>query len=660
MPLAPSLPGASRPAVPAATPEPAPAPAPTVPVSTAPEDSNVVRGSGSFISGYAPPKDGSSDSAADGITLNFVNADVRDVAKAVLGDFLHCNYTIAGNVQGTVTIQTSKPLGQSQIMPAFEQALRLSGMAIVKTGAFYKVMPIADAQHESSVNPVTSGPPKGGVGFAVEVVPLQYVSANDMQKLLEPLLPAQGSLRADPSRNVLFVQGTKSERDAIRADIALFDVDWLSGMSFALYTPKYVDADELSKELKEVLGGQTGPLAEMVRLVTINRLNAVLAITPQARYLDSIQKWIDKFDRPGEGSDERLIVYHVQNGRASDLASVLLRALGGAASQPGGASAVGGSSPGSLAPSASPSGEGIAISGLGKINITADDTNNALVILATPQEYEIIRSALRELDTQPLQVMLEAAIAEVTLTDQLRYGVQYFYQPNAKQQLVLSNSGSPNIAGTLPGFSYSFTGTTIKMILDMLGSVTRVEVLSSPQIMVRNNETANLQVGDQIPIISQQAISTVGGSAPIVNSVQYQQTGVILKVTPRVNQGGMVLLDVSQEVSDVTQTTSSGIDSPTIEQRKINSSVAVKDGETIALGGLITTKKTRSRSGIPILQAIPLLGTIFRSTNNEADRTELMVLITPHVIENPEKALAVTDELRNKLQAVQHLVKKRK
>lgn len=635
---------------------------PAIPAVPAAKTNEIIRGTGSFV-GAPPPTRRKAGNPDTGATLNFVNADVRDVAKAVLGDLLKLNYVVAGNVQGTVTIQTPQPLDEAEVIPVFEQALRLSGLALVRSAGFYKIMPLADAQKESTINPVapSSRQPSGPVGFAVEVVPLKYVAAAEMQKLLEPLLPAPGALRADPSRNILFVQGTQTERSAMRDNIALFDVDWLAGMSFALLTPKYVDASQLAKELREILGGQSGPIVDLVRFVTIDRLNAVLAISPQAAYLDELQRWVDRLDRAGEGTDQRLMVYYVQNGRASDLASVLLRALsrGGVAPSPGGfAAASGQPAPPTPPPSLS---EGISVSGLGRMNITADDTKNALVILATPQEYETIRAALRELDTEPLQVLIEAAIAEVTLTDDLRYGVQYFYRSDSKRDFVLSNSGSISIGRSLPGFSYLFTdGADIKIILDALASITRIEVLSSPQLMVLNNQVANLQVGNQIPIVSQQAVSTVDSNAPIVNSVQYRETGVILKVTPRVNQGGMVLMDISQEVSDVTTTTTSNIDSPTIQQRKINSSVAVRDGETIALGGLITNKRAAGRSGVPLLQSIPIFGAAFRSTSKAIDRTELLVLITPHVINNSEKARTVTQELRDKLPAVRSLVAPRR
>jgi general secretion pathway protein D len=626
-----------------------------------------------------------------GITLNFVNTDVKDVAKAVLGDYLKLNYEIGANVQGAVTIQTSQPLKHSQVLPALEQALRLNGMTIVESHGIYKVLPLTDAPRLARV----AGPrTKNDIGYGIDIVPVHYVGAAEMQKLLEPLAPASGIIHADAARNVLLIEGTAEERQTLRDDVALFDADWLSGMSFALFTPNYTDADELTKELNQVMGGLNGPVGGLVQLVPIQRLNAVLAISHQTKYLEHLRAWVNRLDRPGQGSDTRIYIYNVQNGRASDLANTLGKLLfggNGSSSSPrssvAGGSAAGSSfEPGlnppaatttsttstggmqsaggaSAVPTTSQANEGVSVSGsapgIGNLSITADETNNALAILATPQQYGTIEQALRKLDAAPLQVLLEAAIAEVTLTNDTKYGIQYFYQPNSANQIVLSDSGTSSIAQSFPGFSYMFAnGSNIKVILDALETVTHVEVVSSPEVMVLNNQTANLQVGDRIPIITQQAVSTTSGDAPIVNSVEYEDTGVILKVTPRVNRGGMVMLDISQEVSEVASATTSGIQSPTIQERKINSSVAVQDGETIVLGGLISDSRSTTKSGIPYLQDVPVLGNLFRDTGNTKDRTELMVLITPHVVDDIRKARKVTDELRRKLPAVQSVLER--
>ena len=630
------------------------------------------------------------------ITLNFVNADVRDVAKAILGDYLKLNYEIGANVQGTVTLQTNQPLTRSQVLPALEHGLSLNGMALIRSKGIYNIVSLADAHRELGAVQPTSG--RGTMsGYGVEAIHVKYVNAVELQKLLVPLTGSEGSIRADPARNLLIIEGTAQERQTIAEDVAMFDADWFAGMTFALFTPQYMDAEELTKELNQLLGGLNSPVAGVVKLIPIDRLNAVLVISPQQRYLDQIRGWVDRFDKPGQGNDKKIFVYHVQNGRATDLASTLAKILFGSSNtsssrdnsstaqdtQSSGASLTNtqSSSTNSLSGQrsaplvATPSEtsepdqstgssrvyetvEGVNREGFNSVHITADETNNALVILATPREYAVIETGLHELDTSPVQVLLEASIAEVTLTKDTQYGFQYFYQPSGKSTFTLSNSASPTIASSFPGFSYMFAnGSNIQVVLDALGSLTKVNVISSPEVLVLNNQTARLEVGNEVPVLSAQAVSTIGSNSPVVNQVQYLDTGVILKVTPRVNRGGTVMMDISQEVSGVASTSSSAIGSPTIQQRKISSSVSVGDGETIALGGLFTNSVTSGNSGIPFLQEIPVLGKLFSSTNDEHDKTELMVLITPHVVDDVRKARAVTDELRKKLPDVQPLFK---
>jgi general secretion pathway protein D len=654
----------------------APAAAPAANDSPPPE---IIKGTGELVGHHVPHESDASVGEDGGITLNFINADVRDVAKAVFGDFLNVNYTIGAGVQGTITVQTSKPLSRSDILPVFEQILRLNGIAIVKNAGVYKLVLSADAPREVTA-PATVGTAEAGYGS--QIVPLHYVSAAEMQRLLDGMAPSQAIIHADPGRNMLIIQGTQSERQAIVDEIALFDVDWLAGMSFGMFTPKYTDARGLAKELTQVLGGAGGPLGNIVKLVPIERLNTVLVISPQPKYLDQIQHWVERLDKPGVGSDRRIYVYAVQNGRASELAGTLKKVLYGINTKDTGsgndsndtppertAPLVGGTSLGGAAPPPPPTnGAGNANAGLvgdsdsggstpaGEATITADENNNAVVVYGTPQQYATIEAALRQLDTAPLQVLLEAAIAEVTLTNSLSYGVQYAFS-DSHNTVTLSNTATPLIGSAFPGFSYAFAGGNIKVVLDTLSSITRVDVISSPEVMVLNNHTAQLQVGDQVPIATASSVSTIGTNAPVVNSIDYRSTGVILKITPRVNQGGMVTMDISQEVSDVSSTDTSTLNSPTITQRKIDSTIAVQDNETIALGGLIKDSRTNGSSGLPYLSDIPVVGALFGTKSHAIDRTELIVLITPHVVDNLQKARAVTDELRRKLPGLETLLK---
>lgn len=654
----------------------------------------VLRGTGTFVAKpgrSAPPAQAPSD---DGTSLNFVNADIADVAKTVLGDYLKVNYVIDASVQGAITLQTSRPLRREEVLPALEQSLRLAGLAIVRTNDLYRVVPAAEATRQNGVIRVPSAALKTP-GYGIEVVPLRFISASEMQHLLEAVAPNGAILRIDPARNLMLIAGSAQERAAILDNIELFDVDWMSGMSFALIPLKSADAKSIVAELNQVTGGKDGPLGGLVRLTPIERMNAVLAISPQPRYLDQLRSWVDRLDRAQATSEKRIFVYYVQNGRAIDLANALTKVLYGTSDDKKTSSSAGSAAPSSTGgvppqllnqlstpangstaqlpafvdraktgggadlpdPASAPASSDTPDKQSSKMRITADERNNALLILALPHEYDLIEAALMKLDIPPLQVMLEAAVAEVTLTNDLKYGIQYFFKSGSSHTITNSTAPNGSISASFPGFAYSFTnGRNIQVVLNALEDVTRVDVLSSPQILVLNNETATLQVGDQVPIATQESTSTTTSDAPLVNSIQYHDTGVILKVTPHVNESGQVQMEVSQEVSDVGATTSSSLNSPTIQERKINSTVAVQDGETVALGGLIKDSRSRERTGIPVLQDIPYVGNLFGTTNNSGTRTELLVMITPHVIQGVQKLRNLTNELRQKLGATAPLL----
>ena len=294
------------------------------------------------------------------------------------------------------------------------------------------------------------------------------------------------------------------------------------------------------------------------------------------------------------------------------------------------------------------------------VEIIADDTRNALVILATPQDYKMVLAALQKLDVVPLQVLIEASIIEVTLTDDLNYGVEWFFKNNfdsehsGKGTLDSNVANIGGLAGAIPGFSYTIidSAANVRIALNALASQSDLNVLSSPSLMVLDNQTAKINIGDEIPIPSRQSVSNIDPAAPTVNEIQYKTTGVILEVTPRVNNSGLVTMEIKQEVSNAVDTDSSGIDAPTIQQRQIESTVAINSGETIVLGGLIKNQDTNSESGIPGLYKIPVIGKLFGSTKDETLRTELLVLITPRVIRNYDDARTITDEFRHKLKRI--------
>jgi general secretion pathway protein D len=663
---------------------------------------------------------------ADGeVSFNFVNVEIRDIIREILGEQLHLGYVIEPKVQGTATVQTGAPLPRDAVLPALENVLRANGLALVNMNGIYRVMLVEDAPRVSGA---THGSSLRGIrpGYGIRILPLKFSAVQDVLRVLEPYTPNGGGLQADTARNLLIAAGTAQDLDGFAQLVAVFDTDWLAGMSYAIYPLQVETAKSMAGQLEDIFGDAAeGPLAGALRIVPLERLNAILVITQQPGYLKEAKNWIDRLDAGNDETTPRLFQYYVQNSRATDLAAVLndvLSSGGGRTVQtaPGSAmvavgartggglgSGLGGGASSQARPSATASsgvslaaaaqpqpqplpdaGSGGAVaSGAGAagrqatptrtanranrttlggsggagsgdletpvVRVVADDKNNALVIFAKPRDYRMIESTIKRLDIVPLQVLIEATIAEVTLNDSLTYGLQFFLK-NGKSSFTLSNI-APTVAGVFPGFNYVLGGSSATVVLNALSSVTDVNVVSSPQLMVLDHQTALLQVGDQVPIPTQQSQSVLTPGAPIINTIEYRDTGVILTVMPRVNSSGLVTLDITQEVSDVARTTSSTLDAPTINQRRITTSVIVQDGATVALGGLITDNANRGKSGIPILSDIPILGALFGTTSNAKKRTELLVMLSPKVVRNAQEAFERTEELRDRMHAVKPL-----
>lgn len=687
-----------------AAPEPVPAP-PSAPLpALAPEQPETVvadarqeiieRGSGSFI-GSQPARTGTEDEPGD-INLRFEGSDIKEFAETVLGDLLGVNYVIDPAVTGTVTIQTRIPITRDQLLPLFEEILGVNGAALVRSNNLYSVVSRASLRDSSLATSGGADVP----GYRTQVIPLRFVAAEEMQRILASVVADPTTLRIDSARNLIIASGNAAQIAAIQETIDVFDVDWLRGMSIGLFPLDNVDPKTLEAELTEVLGAATGQadtslLGGLVRLVPLERLTSLLVVSTTAAALREVEIWIRRLDQPGESAGQRLYVYPVQNAKASELADILggifqSRAAARGSSRPardvetevGRARLAPGLAPtqirprgmDSLRPSSvpasslgatatpndiSPVSEGLELSGNSTIEIIADDVRNALVILAAPQDYRMVEAAIRKLDVVPLQVLIEASILEVALRDDLSYGVEWFLRRSIddgdKEGFAALDLGDAGIGALAPGFSYTVidNAARVRLALNLLANESEVNVLSSPSLMVLDNQTATINVGDEIPVPARQSISNLDPVSPTVNEITFRQTGVTLSVTPRVNNSGLVTMDIRQQVATAAPTTSSNIDAPTIQNREIESVVAINSGDTIVLGGLMQDQQSSGESGLPGLRRIPGLGKLFGRTDNAKARTELLVLITPRVVRNRDDARLITDEFRKSLPQLQ-------
>ncbi len=613
------------------------------------------------------------------ITLNFENTSLLEVVKVILGDLLAKSYVIDPTVKGSVTLQSSQPLSRDALLPTLELLLRMNGASLVQLGDTYRVVP-RDKSVAGNLVPQLGGrrAPLPG-GYSVQIVPLRFIAATEMKNILEPFAETGGIIRVDKERNLLIIAGSGAEINQLLDTIEVFDVDWLKGMSVAMFTPEFVDAKTLAEELEKLLGTDAkGPLAGLVRFITIDRLNGLLVVTPRQQYLQKISEWVDRLDQANAGVGKRLYVYQVKNSKAVELAEVLNQVFADQSSTAAPeAQLAPGLEPAEISSSVDAAadatgnanepktegstqnaettrgpGSGVELSENSNVRIIADEPNNSLLILATADEFEQVQAALRQLDLPPLQVLIEVTIAEVRLEDQLSQGLQWFFKNNVGSKggtATLDLDTSASLAAVIPGFSYAITdsASVVRAVLNTLATESKAKIISSPSLMVLNNQKASIQVGDQVPITTQQQQST-DANANIINSIEFRDTGVLLSVTPRVNPGGLVIMEVEQEVSNVAPSADASL-TPTIQQRKINSTVAVQSAETVVLGGLIRENDTRSGSGIPGLRDVPVLGWFFGASRDELTRTELVVLITPRAVRGASQARQVTEEFRNKM-----------
>lgn len=616
-----------------------------------------------------------------GYNLTFIDADLKRVIDAVLGNMLKANYDIDPELKGNITLKTTNPVTEDELIPLLERALAPLDAVIIESKGNYRILsrvkarslsPIS-SQSTSQSTAVGTGEQRSDFspstpGYASEAIELRYASAQSIVDLAEELLGENIISTGSAGRNEIIISGTADERDAAKKLIRRFDVDSLAAMNFEIWKLEDVDAETLINELDQIFKPPFDIIGSRVRLVPLPRLNSVLGIATSRSDLNRIEPWIVRLDNGGSGK-RKLYNYAIQNGRARDIAASLQLVLGngppnnqpsdtGAPVDIRGAGVDGAVSNNTQLSPPSDNSSSIT-SGQSGLRIVPSDQNNSLLIYANGEEYGFIREALEKLDKPVAQVLIEATLAEVTLTDDLSFGVNFqTLGSSGNTDITVTNSNTTaNLpASTFPGSSVSIIGSSVSAVLNTIQSKTDVRVLSAPKLLMLNNETATLQVGDQVPVVTQQAQAIDTAGAPIVNNIELRDTGVILQVTPRVNDSGVITLDITQEVSDVVTTTSSGINSPTIQQRRLTSTVATKSGQIIALGGLIRDSQSKTKSGIPLLSQIPIIGGIFGQTAEEASRTELIILITPTVIRSPDEVKDAVDALIDGLDLTRPLI----
>jgi general secretion pathway protein D len=675
-----------------------------------------------YLSDGATPQGGAlaerDDSGGSGYDLNFENAPVATVAKVILGDVLNVGYTIDPRVQGTVTLASVRPVPKADAVYVLENALRMSGVALVRDRTGYRLLPAPEAGPggiDRSLN--------AAAGQGITVVPLRYVSAQNIFKLLDAFGVKASTMRPDSARNTLLVSGSGTDRATAVDTILSFDADWMRGQSVGIFPVRNSSPEPVISEIEKIMDSGEGGMSQgVVKLQPIARLNAILVVSQKPEYLKRAQTWIARLDRsdtegvnlksyPLRYGNSKLIVAMLNDMLLSQSAtssstldsasSQVAPGAGVSTSSSGGpvaalsglptaaagaATPVSGAAGSQLgvrpAPAASVTGQDTGLSGspglgakpglngiLQNVRITADVTNNAVLVYANQDAQRVVEQTIRQIDRPQRQIAIEATIAEVTLNDQLNYGVQFFL---ASKQGSISNTTSgvsnsstigSNIEGTsnavnaaagallgraLPGFNFLIGAeNSPRVVLDALHGVTNVKVLSNPSLVVLDNQPATLQVGDQVPFSTGTA-TVLTANNTVVNTIDYKNTGIILRVLPRANANGNVVLDIEQEISNIAAGSANSL-TPTISQRRVKSSIAVTSGQTVLLAGLISETENKQRQGIPVLDSIPGVGDAFSHQTSARSRTELILFIRPTVIKDGVDAHVIAEEMRTKM-----------
>ncbi len=588
-------------------------------------DPEIEPGRGEFLNRASNTNPRSDEAISSGpLTVRYAGADISVIIDDIVGEVLGLDYTIAADVQGQVSLRMTEVATRSAVLEQLQAAFASINVAMVDRGDFIAFVRGGNPAGTGSVALIRPGEIVTP-GVSVAALQLREATPSAVAQLLGALVTEADIRLVDDARSLLIVAGEAEALSAASEAANLLDVRYLDEVSRGAFRLQHAQVSTVSAELSQVL--QAAP--ETLEIIAIERLNLLIVFANSSDLLRRAQTWIERLDqptvqRPSEG--QRL--YTVQHVDPTELV-IALQAMAGVSTEAG---AQGQRQSGSERRSGNLL--------LDDIRIGAAPNRNLILVQGDESRLDAIVETLALLDLPRPQVTIEAAIIEVTLTDETRFGIDWNAVEDDRLSFGFSGDPDPSTNRQFPGFSAVYINTDLDIALNALSLVSELEVISRPSLLVLHIEAAELQVGDQVPVTVQSAVSVTDPNAPIVNQTAYRNTGVLLNVIPQVRAGGLVEIEISQEVSGVVTTTTSGIDSPTITQRRLQSTLLVPSGETVALGGLISTRTTQSESGVPILRHAPLIGRAFRSESQSEDRTELIVLITPYVVLDPNVASA--------------------
>jgi general secretion pathway protein D len=629
------------------------------------------------------------------IALDFDDADIYEVINA-LSDILNINYVIDPAVKGKVNIHTSGEIDKSQIFPILETIFKINNITAVKTGNLYKIVPLKDAR--STVTDVEVGTEAevmlSGDRVIIQIVPLRYIPSAEVLKVLKPFISAGGDIQEYSKGNILIIVDTSANINKLLSFIDVMDVDTFENMQVRFYKIKNADVKEMAKELETLftsMGIAKSDKGIGISFIPVERANYILAVSSIPGILDKVEHWIPMLDSVDTGTEEQVFVYALENAKAEDMAEV----LGSIYGEGQGQKTTGKTQTGtrqqqqSTASRTSRSrtarettsrtkketgGTGVSSAeGMLEepIKIVTDEATNSVIIRAIPSDYAVIKQTIERLDRVPRQVLIEVLIAEVTLSGDTEFGVEWALRnPDTSlggykgRSRIESTFGLGGLGTSLSdslnkGYTYRFDSSRLQAFLVAQASQNKLNILSCPSVLAADNKEARIEVGEEVPIVTSEYVPLTAEQVDTTSrSIEYRSTGVILTVTPRINEKGLVAMDISQEVSKAQPVVAGGIQSPVITNRKAETSLVVQNATTIVIGGLIGHESAKTISGVPFFSSIPLLGYLFSDTKDSKKKAELIILITPRVVTNINEAEIVSQEFRNKVEQIKKLIRR--
>lgn len=582
---------------------------------------------------------------------------VNDFINYVFGKMLNLPYTVEEDVKkmnAQITLRMTESLPTEEF---FNLAVALLKKQTVKVEYknnmlnFSKGGRILAVDKETPVVYVGKGLPDfSNPQLLVNyITPVSYLNSQGYIDLIKDVaLSVEGQIKFISNSSMLFIHDRLANIRKAYNLLQMFDKPFLQKRESRLLTLEYISAEYFKSELESILPNLGIPIAKTksdtgIFMLYIEKINSLLVITTNESWLSSIQYWKKKLDTLDTDVEEkRLFVYEPSNRDAKSLGDILQKVADEVIS-------LSGSSVSDNTTRTSFQKDSATRSNEKGFKVIVDEDRNKLIISALPRDYEKLKRIIHQLDTLPKQVLVEVTVAEVTLTDNLQFGLEWYLKQSGEFNGSLQTLGGLGIGGA--GMTYQAINDSgyFRSIFNMFARKNLIKILSSPHVVVLDNKNATINVGQEVPVITSEATSdqvNTGDGTGIVRQVQYRSTGVIMNVKPTVNSDGILTLDVSQEVSEAQTNSVSGIDSPLILNRSINTTVILEGGESVLLGGLISKNESNTEDKVPFFGDLPVLGYLFKTQSKSETRTEVVVLVTPHILSKAQEMKSITDEIK--------------